>query len=198
MNKYPPDNRRFSAVSTASRNFLFICALTFTAIDTSRAEREPFWLPPNAKDINAVSVFPRNFLRNFDVTLSVSKELIVKFVKEGKILDGSRKADVLKLGKLSLASGTLLGEKGRKDKVNTKAKVAPYGLAGLVAADGVIITRTGEFFFYEMLNDNVLALYKDPEEKIYSLKDNENRIFLMLPSKNPTGDNDRPSDVPKR
>jgi hypothetical protein len=126
---------------------------------------------PKAADVLEVCNFPPSFFRPDQPVLKVSRLLIEKFLKEGRVLAGDMQSEVIGEFPLTLNSGELIGSDEQIRKAREKYDQTG-DLTGRTDAHGTIRTKQNEIFFYELYNDRSLAVYRNSGERSILVLDN--------------------------
>jgi hypothetical protein len=119
------------------------------------------WQLPRADDVLEVVHFPPGVFFEKPTYLDVKGSVIERFLLTGRILANSRKSEAIGLGLLTETSGTLQGKLSDVEGVRNRMVENGGSLYGLVENHGVILLKSGEIFFFELLNDRALVIFRD-------------------------------------
>jgi len=157
--------------------------LLFVSILISNVSFAALFQPPEPDEVTEVSPAPRNFLQGVsedDVDLNVFPEVIDLFLRNGKIIRGID-PKVFSRDRLTLRSGKLKETPPSLKKLidENPAGYDLRNLLPLINTWGVIVIKTKQIIFFELLNDKALRLY-NPSVKNFEKFEKDGFLTLVL------------------
>ncbi len=121
---------------------------------------------PRAAEIVQVKPFPSGFAGPQPATFVVFPEVIKNLLARGSLVESSRRGEIFKACELTTKSGTILNDPNETRPTHA-ARAHEADLRKLsLSTFGVIVTRDGKIWFYQMLNDCAFTLFDDTGQSV--------------------------------